>query len=133
MTYKRGGGCDPFERVVDPLGLVAKGSVWYLVAAVETDAVEADVRSYRVSRIQSAELTDEPSVRPLEFDLATFWEQSTEKFRAHLPRYQVRARVRADIIPRMPYAGRFARIEHVGEPDDEGWAEVSLRFDVEEM
>jgi predicted DNA-binding transcriptional regulator YafY len=33
----------------------------------------------------------------------------------------------------MPYAGRFARIERTGEPDAEGWVEVSLRFDVEEM
>jgi predicted DNA-binding transcriptional regulator YafY len=33
----------------------------------------------------------------------------------------------------MPYAGRFARIERTGQPDEEGWVEVSLRFDAEEM
>src|SRR5882762_9852255 len=28
FTYERGGGCDPVDRFADPLGLVAKGSVW---------------------------------------------------------------------------------------------------------
>ena len=46
ITYQRGGDCDAVERLVDPLGLVAKGSAWYLVASVEDS-----LRSYRVSRI----------------------------------------------------------------------------------
>ena len=127
MTYQRG-ECERVERLVDPLGLVAKGSVWYLVAGVE-----GEVRSYRVSRVQSVEPLDEPCVRPTDFDLAAFWEQSAAQFRAHLPRYQAIVRVRPEIISRMPYAGRFARIEHVGHTDEEGWVWVSLRFDVEEM
>jgi predicted DNA-binding transcriptional regulator YafY len=127
MTYDRG-ECGAVERLVDPLGLVAKGSVWYLVAAV--DQV---VRSYRVSRIESAEQLDEPCVRPTDFDLASFWEQSAAQFRAHLPSYRTTVRVRPEIIPRMRYAGRFARVERTGDIDDEGWVQVSLRFDVEEM
>lgn len=127
ITYGRG-VCDASERLLDPLGLVAKGSVWYLVAAVE-----GEVRSYRVSGVQSVELLSEHCVRPKDFDLAAFWDQSSAKFRAHLGQYQMKARVRQEIIPRLPYAGRFARIERAGEPDAEGWVEVSLRFDVEEM
>ena len=128
MAYQRGGGCDAVERLVDPLGLVAKGSVWYFVAAVE-----GEVRSYRVSRIGGAELVDAPSIRPPDFDLAAFWEQSSTQFRAHLPRYSTTVRVHPEIFPRLRYAGRFARIEQVGEADAEGWIRVSLRFDVEEM
>jgi predicted DNA-binding transcriptional regulator YafY len=127
MTYGRG-VCEPRERLVDPLGLVAKGSVWYLVAAVE-----GEVRSYRVSGIHRAELTDERCVRPTDFDLASFWEQSTARFRTNLGRYQARLRVRPEIIPRMPYAGRFARIEQTGRADEEGWVEVLLRVDAEEL
>lgn len=127
MKYERS-GCEAVERLVDPLGLVAKGSVWYFVAAVD-----GHVRSYRVSRVQSVELTDTPCIRPLEFDLALFWEQSAAQFRAHLPNYQAIVRVRPEIIPLMPYAGRFARLEQVFEPDGDGWVRVSLRFDVEEM
>ena len=37
---------------VEPLGLVAKGSVWYLVATVDGQS-----RTYRVSRVQEAAVT----------------------------------------------------------------------------
>jgi predicted DNA-binding transcriptional regulator YafY len=127
LTYARG-ECEAVERVADPLGLVAKGSVWYLVAAVE-----GEVRSYRVSRVQGVEVLDETCRRPPDFDLAAFWEQSAAEYRAHLPGYRARVRVRREIVARMPYAGRFARIEKTGQPDEDGWVEVSLRFDAEEM
>ncbi|HEX8475242.1 MAG TPA: YafY family protein [Pyrinomonadaceae bacterium] len=127
MTYARG-ECEAVERLVDPLGLVAKGSVWYFVAAVD-----GEVRSYRVSRVAGVELLDEPCVRPPDFDLAEFWERSAAEYRAHLPNYRMRVRVRQEIVVRMPYAGRFARIEQTGTPDAEGWVEVVLRFDAEEI
>lgn len=128
FTYQRGGGCDAVERLADPLGLVAKGSVWYLVAVVD-----GDIRSYRVSRVLSAELTDEPCVRPKGFDLAEYWHQSTASFKAQLPRYQATVRAHPDVFPRMSFAGRFARIEHAYPPDPDGWIRVAMRFDVEEM
>ena len=128
MLYHRD-RCEAVTRLVDPLGLVAKGSVWYFVAAVD----DAEVRSYRVSRIESVEVMNAPCIRPPDFDLASFWEQSAAQFRAHLPSYYVKARVRSEIVPRMRYAGRFARIERMGRTDGEGWVEVWLRFDVEEM
>jgi len=128
FTYQRGGGCDPVERLADPLGLVAKGSVWYLVAAVD-----GEIRSYRVSRVMDAVITEEACVRPKGFDLADYWEQSTVSFKANLPRYQATVRVHPEVFPRMSLAGRFARIEHVAEPDADGWSKVSMRFDVEEM
>lgn len=128
FTYQRGGGCDVVERVVDPLGLVAKGSVWYLVAAVD-----GDIRSYRASRIEDAKSLEEPCARPTGFDLADYWEKSTVSFKANLPEYQTRVRVAPEVFPRLRYAGRFARIERVDQPDAEGWVPVSLRFDIEEM
>jgi len=47
LDYRRADGSG-VERVLDPLGLVAKGSIWYLVAAVE-----GQVRTYRVARARS--------------------------------------------------------------------------------
>lgn len=129
LLYGRGDCAAASARTVDPLGLVAKGSVWYFVAATE----EGEVRSYRVSRVEGAQLLDERSVRPPDFDLAAFWEQSSAQFRAHLPQYRARVRVRREIVARLPYAGRFARVERTGEPDAEGWVEVSLGFDAEEL
>jgi predicted DNA-binding transcriptional regulator YafY len=127
FTYGQSAEC-LVERQADPLGLVAKGSVWYLVAAVE-----GDIRSYRVSRIQDVTVLDQPFVRPNDFDLAAHWEQSSQKFKAHVPRYQATARVHPSIFPRLRYAGRFAHVEPTGHTDAEGWPHVSLRFDAEEM
>ncbi len=127
FTYGESAECYA-ERLVDPLGLVAKGSVWYLVAGVS-----GEIRSYRVSRIQTATILDEPSIRPQDFDLAAYWEQSSRKFKATLPRYQATVRVPPSIFPRLRYGGRFAHVEQVGEPDEKGWIPVTLRFDIEEM
>lgn len=128
FTYLRGGDCEPVDRLVDPLGLVAKGSVWYLVAAVE-----GEIRSYRVSRITDPRIMDQPCVRARDFDLADHWEKSTASFKATLPQYKATVRVAPDVFPRIGFAGRFARIEQVEGPDAEGWLRVCLRFDVEEM
>lgn len=126
FTYQRGYDCDPVERVADPLGLVAKGGVWYLVAAVGQQ-----VRSYRVSRILQAGVLDEACLRPKGFDLAAFWEQSAAAFKENFPRFDAVMRAHPDIVPRMYAAGRFARVERVEKPDAEGWVNVSMRFQFE--
>lgn len=115
------------ERLVDPLGLVAKGSVWYLVAGIE-----GDVRSYRVSRIRDAKVTEQPCVYPQGFNLAEYWERSSAQFQANLPHYPVMVRIAPAILPRLRYAGRFAKIEQVEQPDTDGWSKVCIQFDVEE-
>jgi serine phosphatase RsbU (regulator of sigma subunit) len=69
-------GRELVERVVDPLGLVAKGATWYLFALTPDG-----FRTYRVSRIEEARLLDVPSERPADFDLATHWKASTDRFR----------------------------------------------------
>ncbi|GAA2905507.1 WYL domain-containing protein [Streptosporangium fragile] len=63
-----GKGERPTERLVDPLGLVDKDGIWYLVAGTE-----AGRRTFRVDRIASAEVTDLPAERPDDFDLSVEW------------------------------------------------------------
>ena len=46
-------------RVVHPLGLVEKGSTWYLVADTANG-----LRTFRVNRVRSVELTADEAVRP---------------------------------------------------------------------
>lgn len=58
------------ERIVHPLGLVSKGTTWYLVADTESGR-----RTFRVWRVQSVELLDEAAVRPVDFDLHRAWEE----------------------------------------------------------
>lgn len=125
FNYQRSAG-ESTPRCVDPLGLVIKGSVWYLVAAVE-----GQPRTYRLSRIQDPELTGEAVTRPAGFDLAEYWKQNTADFIAKLPDYRVQVRVSPEVLPLLPFAGHFARIEQTAPPDAAGWSSVTLRFDVE--
>lgn len=126
LTYQRGGDGNAVERLVEPLGLVAKGSIWYLVAAVE-----GELRSYRVSRVQDATLTDEPFARPPSFDLAAHWEQSTTEFKANLPRYPATLRVDPVILPRMRQESHYSRMQCVGEAEADGWVTVGMLFEEE--
>jgi predicted DNA-binding transcriptional regulator YafY len=128
FTYQRGPGCHDVVREVDPLGLVAKGSAWYLVAGVG-----GEVRSYRISRMSQAQVLDQPCVAPAGFDLAAYWEQSTTAFKTALPNYVAQFRVSPDVFLRLRFAGRFARVGDTAEKDLDGWLRISVGFDVEEM
>lgn len=123
-----GDGVEAAERVVDPLGLVAKGGVWYLVAR----AAGGEVRSYRVSRVSRARVSEGPCERPEGFDLAAFWAGSVARFRAHAPHFRATLRAHKSVLHLLPYAGRFSRVETLGETDAEGWATVRMRFQFEE-
>jgi predicted DNA-binding transcriptional regulator YafY len=126
FKYQRGDDC-AVEREVGPLGLVAKGGVWYLVAAID-----GDIRNYRVSRVIEAEVTDQAFVRPEAFDLVAHWRQSAVEFRSKLPRYPVTARVHPEVVNRLYIIGRFSRVEHIDPPDENGWRQVSLCFHFED-
>lgn len=126
FVYERA-GCEASERISDPLGLVAKGSVWYLVAAVDGSA-----RTYRVSRISEARVTNEPCGRPADFDLAAYWQQSAAEFQALLPRFYAKIRVSPEVPRWISYLTRASRIEHRDPPDAHGWSTLTMRFDVEE-
>jgi predicted DNA-binding transcriptional regulator YafY len=114
------------DRVVDPLGLVAKGRLWYLVAAVD-DAP----RTYRISRMQSVEILNEPATRPPDFDLAAFWAESSSSLVANLPRYPILVKVSPDAVRRLWIPGAYARVEQIGEPEDDGWQTAHLLLQTE--
>jgi predicted DNA-binding transcriptional regulator YafY len=126
LTYERPGST-PSERLVDPLGLVAKGSLWYLVGAVEGAA-----RVYRVARIHDAAISDEPCVRPEGFDLAAYWAQSSADFVANLPQYRITLRVAPDTVHRVTGTGAYGRIEETGATDADGWTTLRMIFDSED-
>jgi predicted DNA-binding transcriptional regulator YafY len=91
------------------------------------------MRIYRVSRVQGASVTDQPAVRPPGFDLVAYWEQSSAQFKANLPRYPAIVRVSPNILDRLEYAGKSARIEQVDPPDEDGWLKITIQFEIEEQ
>ncbi|MEU3464439.1 WYL domain-containing protein [Streptomyces sp. NPDC006733] len=62
------------RRTVHPLGIVAKGPSWYLVAHTQ-----AGRRTFRIDRVSSADPTDDPVDRPEDFDLATSWREIADE------------------------------------------------------
>lgn len=70
---------DVVERTLDPLGLVLKGGVWYLVAAVK-----GAPRTYRVSNIQELQTLEAPFMRPRRFNLARYWKEWSKDFETRL-------------------------------------------------
>jgi predicted DNA-binding transcriptional regulator YafY len=123
ITYARADRA--VERTVDPLGLVLKAGRWYLVAGAGDQRAP---RTYRVSRVQSAELLDEPVQRPDGFDLVEFWTTSADEFARSMQHHHVTARVRADALGRLRFAvdrvSADMALASATEPDAEGWVEV---------
>ena len=62
-------------RRVEPLGLVHKRGVWYVVGATE-----AGIRTFRVDRVRSVELLDERFEPPADFDLEATWNEMNEGY-----------------------------------------------------
>jgi predicted DNA-binding transcriptional regulator YafY len=114
------------ERTVSPYGLVAKASIWYLVAATDHG-----MRVYRVSRIEAVQMSQTHFARPQDFDLAKFWTGWVTGYKASLPKYPVILRIRPDLIPVLPYIlgeGVRSLVEQT-QPDSEGWRVVNYTFE----
>jgi predicted DNA-binding transcriptional regulator YafY len=113
-------------RVVDPLGLVAKAGVWYLVARSDRG-----VRAHRASRVTQAELLPEPFSRPADFDLPAFWARWTAEFEASLDRLPVTVSLTAAGLAALPQvlgdSGSAARA--TPDPDRPGRHRLVLHFD----
>jgi predicted DNA-binding transcriptional regulator YafY len=120
------------RRRVDPFGLVLKAGTWYLVARHR-----GTVRTYRVGRIRSAAVRDEQFGRPADFDLATWWADSSTAFDASL--------LRVDCVVRLSPRGVRHLSRVVGaaaaddalavpaEPDRDGWRTMRVRGESEEV
>ncbi|TMK89665.1 MAG: YafY family transcriptional regulator [Actinobacteria bacterium] len=87
VVYRHYDSDEEAKRVLDPLGLVLKAGVWYLVAARD-----GETRTYRVSRIRSARVLNEESSRPPEFDLPAYWADAVSRFEVGAPRLAVTLR-----------------------------------------
>jgi predicted DNA-binding transcriptional regulator YafY len=122
FLYRRE-GCEPGERCGNPLGLVAKGSVWYLVADID-----GETKTYRVSRMQEATVLDQSATYSATFDLAAYWERSAVEFRDKLPRFYATFLAHQSAMRWIRYRGW--RLEEERAEGDH--VRVRIRFDIEE-
>jgi predicted DNA-binding transcriptional regulator YafY len=106
-----------------PLGLVAKGSTWYLVAARD----DGEIRTYRVPKITSADLAEQTFVRPRGFDLAAHWASACDRFFATRPVYPVRLRVRTHAVHRLSWAPGTTITDAAQRAG--GWSDVTMTFE----
>ncbi len=124
MTYRRGDG-QWVKRLVDPYALVAKANVWYMVAGMYHDFY-----TFRISRIQEAELSDSVFERPSTFNLPDYWREWCARFEKDMARYEVTLRVSPGGVPLVVQAfgeGVVALLTAAPIGDD-GWVEIDLPF-----
>ena len=96
------------DRILEPLGLVLKAGVWYLIAAAD-----GQPRTYRVSRVtQRDRRSMSSSSGRRRFDLAAFWAESSAAYERDTPRVEVVApgRSRPDGSP--AWCHRRAAVRH---------------------
>ena len=124
LRYARADG-KAVERLVEPLGLVVKAGVWYLAASAD-----GSVRTYRLSRVENAEATEQRFRRPAGFDLAAFWRESQSRFRGRAPGCAVAVRVAPDVLPLFLRMVSSALLDPATPlpPGADGWPRLELLY-----
>jgi len=127
MTYRRGERAGTVERTIEPLGLVLKGGVWYVLARTSDS-----IRTYRVSRVKEAALVGARFIRPEGFDLAAHWEQSRTAYEQGVERVEVVVRLPADQLSYFGDAAGdrvMADSRRSTDPVDTDFIRLRLEFD----
>ena len=125
VRYRRDG--EPVDRRLDPLGLVLKAGIWYLVAVADEQ-----IRTYRVSRIAEASVGEHIFQRPAGFDLPAYWAESTTSYERDAPRITVTLRIDPAIIGVLADAVGVQAVrnaERLAADDPEGWLHLRVTAD----
>ena len=117
------------ERRLQPLGLVLKAGIWYVVAESESE-----IRTYRVARVKSAISVDERFERPRDFDLPAYWADSTSTYERNIERIDVTLRLHPramHILADIAGGAALRDAERLTPPDvdPDGWQVLCIRLD----
>jgi len=118
-------------RIAHPLGVVEKGSTWYLICNTDKG-----LRTFRVNRVRSVTMLDQPVVRPDGFDLAEAWRSIAAEVEKKRTTVQAIVRVARRSVPglRMVF-GPTTRV--IGEAEGEAVAPTGdphrVRIDAEDQ
>src|SRR5262245_37612586 len=122
LRYRRWN--DSVTRKVQPLGLVLKGGVWYLVARVGDQ-----IRTYKVAHIDQLKVLGERFDRPADFNLAQFWTVAAHAYEAGLYRFKAELRVSPTGLKKLEMLGSNvakAAAATASRADRNGWVRVTI-------
>ncbi len=125
VDYERWSG--RVVRTLEPLGVVLKAGLWYVVAACR-----GEVRTYRVASILGLETLDEVFQRPEGFDLPAYWSAWARRYEASVHEGEAVVRLSIEAVAKVPMVlGRAVAdaVELTGVADGDGF--VRARIPVE--
>jgi len=98
-------------RIVEPLGLVSKAGVWYVVANTGEG-----YRSFRVDRIRELHERDERFARPAGFDLDAYWRESSTYRGARVDPFAFEVRVARQALAEVTSYWRYELLDDAETP-----------------
>ncbi len=115
------------RRDLEPLGLVLKAGIWYMVAR---RTGQSELRTYRVAAIESLRALEGRFTWPRRFDLAAWWRDSIQRFEAERRHAVAHVRVSPRALnwlqnARTPYQA-VAGAAEASAPDRPGWCELEM-------
>jgi predicted DNA-binding transcriptional regulator YafY len=122
VHYRRAEGT--VERRLQPLGLVLKAGIWYLVAEVGDQP-----RTYRISNFIDLAVTEQSFERRKNFDLARFWVTSSRAFETSVYHSNATLRVTARGLAKLDVLGSRvaqAAAATATPADTDGWFRVTI-------
>jgi predicted DNA-binding transcriptional regulator YafY len=128
FDYVRADG-EAGPRTVDPLGLVAKGASWYLVARTPKG-----MRTFKISRMKNGTPLAAGFKRPARFDLATYWSRSTAELEEQRGKFPVVLAMAEPAARRLSaWCTAQAVAQQVRAPLPEDWVLMRAEFDHREQ
>lgn len=111
------------ERSLDPLGLVLKAGIWYLVGRVGDQT-----RTYKAASILDAQVLDESFTRPADFDLAEYWSAWARDYEHRMQQREALVRLSPRGMSLLAREGQVVAeaLRSAGPADAAGWRQVLL-------
>ena len=104
-------------RVIEPVGLVLKAGIWYMVARNRNRYA-----IYRVEGIHTIRILEKRKVQRRNFNLARIWQQEVVRFEASLRRDRATIRIHESALSRLGRLGAdAAEVIRAATPDAQGW------------
>jgi predicted DNA-binding transcriptional regulator YafY len=126
VGYRRWKAPTDVRRTLEPLGLVLKAGVWYLVAMADRGH---SVRTYKVNQILDLDVTGERFERPSTFDLREYWTGYLSDYRDRLHQGEATVRFSPNAMDRLTDLVSpevRAAVDRTGTPGADGWVTATV-------